>query len=81
MRIAPRRRLPRSARLLPPGPALPCSGSPPAPSPGGGSNYLSARLTGRTLEEAHADILMELDHQRAELDTLTRRLADVVAPQ
>ena len=35
------------------------------------SNYLSARLTGRTLEEAHAEILKELEQQRAELDVLT----------
>jgi heat-inducible transcriptional repressor len=35
------------------------------------SNYLSARLTGRTLEEAQTDILKELEQQRAELDQLT----------
>ncbi|GAB4362260.1 MAG: heat-inducible transcriptional repressor HrcA [Kiloniellaceae bacterium] len=40
------------------------------------SNYLSARLTGRTLEEAHADILKELEQQRAELDALTSRVIE-----
>jgi heat-inducible transcriptional repressor len=38
------------------------------------SNYLTARLVGRTLDEARADILKELDDHRAELDTLTGRL-------
>ncbi|MEQ8357419.1 MAG: heat-inducible transcriptional repressor HrcA [Kiloniellaceae bacterium] len=40
------------------------------------SNYLSARLTGRTLEEAHSDILTELEQQRAELDQLTSRVIE-----
>lgn len=40
------------------------------------SNYLSARLTGRTLEEANADILTELEQQRAELDALTSRVIE-----
>jgi heat-inducible transcriptional repressor len=40
------------------------------------SNYLSARLTGRTLEEAHSDILKELEQQRAELDQLTSRVIE-----
>jgi heat-inducible transcriptional repressor len=40
------------------------------------SNYLSARLTGRTLEEAHTDILAELEQQRAELDQLTSRVIE-----
>jgi heat-inducible transcriptional repressor len=40
------------------------------------SNYLSARLTGRTLEEAHADIMKELEQQRAELDQLTSRVIE-----
>ena len=40
------------------------------------SNYLSARLTGRTLEEAHSDILKELEQQRAELDQLTSRIIE-----
>jgi heat-inducible transcriptional repressor len=40
------------------------------------SNYLTARLTGRTLEEAHADIRKELDQQRAELDQLTTRVIE-----
>ncbi len=40
------------------------------------SNYLSARLTGRTLEEAQAEVLKELEQQRAELDTLTSRVIE-----
>ncbi len=40
------------------------------------SNYLSARLTGRTLEEAHDEVLKELEQQRAELDTLTTRVIE-----
>lgn len=38
------------------------------------SNYLSARLAGRSLEEARARISGELSHQRAELDVLTAKL-------
>src|SRR3546814_16731424 len=38
------------------------------------SNYLSARLTGRTLEEAQAEALKELEQQSAELDQLTQRV-------
>src|SRR3546814_18404290 len=37
------------------------------------SNYLSARLTGRTLEEAQAEVLKELEQQRAELDRSDER--------
>ena len=38
------------------------------------SNYLSARLQGRTIEAAKSEILRELDQQRAELDELTARV-------
>jgi heat-inducible transcriptional repressor len=38
------------------------------------SNYLSARLVGRSLEDARAQIAAELSDQRAELDVLTARL-------
>jgi len=37
------------------------------------SNYLNARLRGRTLEDARAAILSELESERAELDMLTSR--------
>ena len=40
------------------------------------SNYLSAKLRGRSLESARAEILKEIEGQRAELDTLT---ANIVA--
>src|SRR5665213_2639311 len=38
------------------------------------SNYLSARLRGRTLEDARAEIVAELDTERAELDVLTAKV-------
>jgi heat-inducible transcriptional repressor len=38
------------------------------------SNYLNARLRGRTLESARAEILAELDGERAELDQLTAKI-------
>jgi heat-inducible transcriptional repressor len=38
------------------------------------SNYLSARLAGRSLDVARAGILAELDGERAELDTLTAKI-------
>ena len=38
------------------------------------SNYLSAKLQGRTLETARNEILREIEEQRAELDTLTARI-------
>ena len=38
------------------------------------TNYLSARLAGRTIDEAKTGILAELDGQRAELDTLTAKI-------
>ncbi|HVU21992.1 MAG TPA: heat-inducible transcriptional repressor HrcA [Rhizomicrobium sp.] len=37
------------------------------------SNYLNARLRGRTLEDARAEIAAELDSERAELDVLTAK--------
>jgi heat-inducible transcriptional repressor len=37
-------------------------------------NYLSAKLQGRTLEAAKAEILKEIEEDRAELDTLTARV-------
>ncbi len=40
------------------------------------SNYLSARLVGRTIGEARADILRELEEHRAELDELTARVVE-----
>ncbi|WP_299391659.1 heat-inducible transcriptional repressor HrcA [Pelagibius sp.] len=40
------------------------------------SNYLTARLTGRTLEEAQAEVLKELEEQRAELDGLASRVVE-----
>jgi heat-inducible transcriptional repressor len=49
------------------------------------ANYLNARLSGRTLDVARADILAELENERAELDTLTAKivaegLATLAAP-
>lgn len=38
------------------------------------TNYLSARLIGRTLEEARSDVLKEVELQQAELDTLAAKL-------
>ena len=38
------------------------------------SNYLSAKLRGRTLDSARSEIRKELDEQRAELDTLTAKV-------
>ena len=38
------------------------------------SNYLNARLTGRTLETARAEILAELESDRAILDSLTAKI-------
>ena len=38
------------------------------------SNYLSAKLQGRTLETARTEILKEIEEQRAELDSLTARI-------
>lgn len=38
------------------------------------SNYLNARLRGRTLDAARSEILAELEGQRAELDQLTAKI-------
>ncbi len=38
------------------------------------TNYLNARLRGRTLDGARAEVLAELDSERAELDTLTAKI-------
>ena len=38
------------------------------------SNYLNARLRGRTLDAARAEILEELIGERAELDALTAKI-------
>lgn len=38
------------------------------------SNYLNARLRGRTLESARAEILAELESERAELDSLSAKI-------
>ncbi len=38
------------------------------------SNYLNARLRGRTLDAARAEVLQELDGERAELDQLTAKI-------
>ncbi len=54
--------------------ALP-PGLPPAALVQAG-NYLNARLRGRTLGEARADILREIAEERTELDRLTARLVE-----
>ena len=38
------------------------------------SNYLNARLTGRTIDAARAEIIAELESERAMLDTLTAKV-------
>ena len=38
------------------------------------SNYLGARLRGRTLDDARAEILAELDSEKLELDALTAKM-------
>jgi len=38
------------------------------------SNYLSARLAGRTIDDARAGIVSELESERAELDVLTAKI-------
>lgn len=40
------------------------------------TNYLSARLVGRTLSDAHEEIMAELEAHRAELDVLTSRVVE-----
>jgi len=41
------------------------------------SNYLSARLVGRTIDEALANIRAELDQHRAQLDLLTSKVVEL----
>lgn len=38
------------------------------------SNYLSAKLVGRTLDEARQDVLREIEEQKTQLDELSRRV-------
>ena len=38
------------------------------------SNYLNARLRGRTLDQARVEILQELENERSELDQLTAKI-------
>lgn len=40
------------------------------------TNYLSARLVGRTIAEAYDEIMRELDDHRAQVDMLTRRVVE-----
>jgi heat-inducible transcriptional repressor len=40
------------------------------------TNFLVARLVGRTLAEAHQQVVLELQSQRAELDLLTRKVVE-----
>lgn len=40
------------------------------------TNFLNARIRGRTLNEVRAEIMAEHERQRAELDELTRRVID-----
>ncbi|MEQ8229092.1 MAG: heat-inducible transcriptional repressor HrcA [Rhodospirillales bacterium] len=40
------------------------------------TNYLSAKLVGRNISDAHEHIMKELETQRAELDELTARLVE-----
>jgi heat-inducible transcriptional repressor len=54
-------------RLIDTPPGLPASALSEA------SNYLNARLRGRTLEAARAEIVTALESERAELDTLTAK--------
>jgi heat-inducible transcriptional repressor len=46
----------------------------PASAMAEASNYLNARLRGRTLDAARAEVLEELIGERAELDTLTAKI-------
>jgi heat-inducible transcriptional repressor len=55
-------------RLIDTPPGLPVSALAEA------SNYLNARLAGRTLDDARSGILAELEGERAELDTLTAKI-------
>lgn len=40
------------------------------------TNYLNARLTGRTLNEARDEVLREIEEQRAKLDALTSKVVE-----
>lgn len=40
------------------------------------TNYLSARLVGRTLQEAHDEIVNELESHQVQLDTLTQKVVE-----
>lgn len=40
------------------------------------SNYLAARLVGRSLDEARADVVAEIESQRAELDRLAQQVVE-----
>ncbi len=40
------------------------------------TNFLSARLVGRTIHEAHAEIIAELEEHRAQLDELTSKVVE-----
>jgi heat-inducible transcriptional repressor len=40
------------------------------------TNYMTARLVGRTLNEARAGVLLELEQHRAELDALTSKVVE-----
>jgi len=40
------------------------------------SNYLSAKMAGRTLEEARSEVLADFEARRAELDELTRKVVE-----
>ena len=40
------------------------------------TNYLSARLVGRTISESYDEIMTELDEHRAQLDELTSRVVE-----
>ncbi len=40
------------------------------------SNYLNARLVGRTIEEAKAQLATEIESQRAQLDELTQKVVE-----
>jgi heat-inducible transcriptional repressor len=40
------------------------------------SNYLNARLVGRSIEEAKAQLALDMESQRAQLDELTRKVVE-----
>ena len=40
------------------------------------SNYLNARLVGRSLEDAKAQLALDIESQRAQLDELTRKVVE-----